>query len=286
MRGYLLIGNHFLFKKLKRFADKWAGGGFDVEEPSNLAVNPWRIFGLLVATLLIVWLVWFGLGKYFYAQDTKEFDIPNPIKAVPADSEFYAQKRKVKPGLWILTTEIQDGRVRNELVDWTPFHSNIENQYLLKLYEKLFYKPKPFIDGGWFQNSVYSAPLEGLKYCRIGLKQANFSGMVGSARLKFQFDPTEEPCLQPDEFGGKFPNPAYIYSKDKNNFYLNFTGYLQAHVNNYDDFRDYIYRCEKSSEVVANCHLLGIDQDAETLREQNSEKARKDGSLVPLRLWN
>lgn len=277
-----------MFKKIKRFVDKWASGGFDVEEPSasDSVMKPWRVFRALVATLLIAWLVWFGLGRYFYAQDTREFDIPNPIKAVPADSEFYAQKRKVKSGLWILTTEAMYGSLNRDLAGLTPLESDIQNQNLLKAYKFLFYKPKPFIDGGWFQSSVYSAPLEGLKYCRIGFKQTNFNGMVRPERLIFNFEPAEEPCVQPEDFGGKFPLAAYLHSTDKRVFYLNFTGYLQAHVNSYDDFRDYVYRCEKSSNAVANCRLLGVDQDAETLREQNSEKARKDGALAPLRLWN
>lgn len=284
--GIYLLGWFILFEKLKCFVDKWASGGVDVEEPSNSVVKPWRVFGTLVATLFIVWLVWFVLGKYFYAQDTKEFDIPNPIKAVPADSEFYAQKRKVKSGLWILTTEAMYGHLNRGQAGLASLEDTTKHQYLPQLYEKLFYKPKPFIDGGWFQSSVYSAPLEGLKYCRIGFIRKDYVGWIEGHRLDFNFESAEEPCLQPDEFGGKFPNQAYIYSKDKNIFYLNFTGYLQAHVNNYDDFKAYIYRCQKLPNAVAACKLIGYDQDAETLQEQNSEKARKNDSLVPLRLWN
>lgn len=284
--GHSFIGNQFLFKKIKRFADKWTSGGFDTEEPLDSVTRPWRVFGVLMATLLIVWLVWFGLGKYFYAQDTKEFDIPNPIKAVPADSEFYAQKRKVKPGLWILTTEAMYGHLNRGQAGLASLEDTTKHQYLPRLYERLFYKPKPFIDGGWFQSSVYSAPLEGLKYCRIGFARKDYVGWIEGKKLDFNFEPAEEPCLQPKDFGGSFPIPAYIYSKDKNIFYLNFTGYLQAHVNSYDDFKAYIYRCQKLPNAVATCKLIGYDQDSQDLQEQFEDKARKDGSLAPLRLWN
>lgn len=275
-----------MFEKLKRFTDKWASGGFDVEEPDKPLENPWRAFGILAAALFIVWLVWFGLSKYFYAQDAKELDIPNPIKAVPADSEFYAQKRKVRVDPWILTAEVRPRQLQHELVSRAPLWWTIQHQYPQKLYEKLFYKPKPFIDGGWFQRSIYSSPLEGLKYCRIGFKPDNYFGVVNKRRMQFTFLPEEGPCLQHEDYGGRGETPVLIFSKAKSIFYLDFTGYLLKHVNNYDDFNAYIYRCEITSDQTVACKLIGYDHDREIIKERLTKEGEERGSLVPLRLWN
>lgn len=239
-----------------------------------------------VIPLLLIWLIWFGLSKYFYTQDTKEFDIPNPIQAVPADSEYYSQKRLVKSGPWSMTTDVFYGRVQHHLVSYVPLNWTIVGQYPQKFYEKLFYKPKPFIDGGLFQNSIYSSALEGLKYCRIHFKPDSYSGMVNKQRMQFSFLPSETPCIQHEDYGGRGEMPALVFSKDAHVFYLDFWGYLQSHVNNYNDIKDYVYRCEITSDQKVQCKLLGYDNDAELLKEEASARAKKNGSLVPLHLWN
>lgn len=258
-----------------------------------------RFVRYAVIPILVIWLIWFGLSKYFLYQSLKQYPIANPIPAVPLSDPYYRLKHeagiKENVGRAATRQNAQESNERDKNPNLPLYGSislqNFSKQSLLnELREAIFYRKTPLFDGGsWLVESPTDPIRQGLQYCRIPYAHDDY-GMGSDDRIKsrhpirdpdpndqyqyfYHFEKGQEPCIQHENlivnWGGSgqigfLGFPKRDQPPEEYRSYITFPGYIYGHTNNFDDYKEYVYLCSRlKGEKISNCKLLGYDQEME-----------------------
>lgn len=263
-----------------------------------------RFVRYLLIPFLAIWLVWFGLNKCFLYQSLKQYPITNPIPAVPLSDDYYRLKHQAGIKENVGRAATLQTRQEDEQKSKNPYlpqygHSRIQNlsaqtdENIDR--EILTYWPDVLNGLGgtvWMVPAITDPIREGLKYCRIpfahdvygytktppdpydaDLPHRYVNPASDDLLLRYHFQEGENPCIQYENltvnWGGvsrigvlRLPDMEQPFGK--NRYYLTFPGYIYGHINNFNDYKEYVYTClNTKGEKTANCKLLGYDQEME-----------------------